>query len=109
MTEVVMALVDGCPQQALQAIPGGEDLPQRPLVGHAAILIDGNALWHFDPEILGASAACFQRVEQFGVTGNSSATADQFDTGALIHIHAPADLRKKAAENSPDIDPPIMM
>ena len=63
--EMIVRVIDGLAQQALQAVPGGEDLPQRPLVGDAAIAVDRDALRHLDAKILGAGAARFQRIEQF--------------------------------------------
>ena len=40
--------------------------------------------------------------------GDAGAAADQLDARALVDIHVPADLRRNAAENSPDIEPPMM-
>src|SRR5690348_16156636 len=49
--EMVVGRVDGEPQQPLQAIPGGEDLRQRPLSDDAACAIDSDTLCYFDAEL----------------------------------------------------------
>src|SRR5581483_10096191 len=38
--EMVVRRIDGGAQQPLQAVPGGEDLPQRPLVLDAAVAVE---------------------------------------------------------------------
>jgi hypothetical protein len=38
-------------------------LPQRSLIDYAAVAVDGDALSHFDTEVPGAGAACFQCIE----------------------------------------------
>ena len=60
--EMVVRGIDGRAQQALQPIPRGQDLPQRPLGGDAALPVDGDALRHLDAEVAGAGAALLQRV-----------------------------------------------
>src|SRR6478752_7364957 len=88
--EVVIGRVDGGAQQPLQPVPRGEDLPQGPLVGDAAVAVDGDALGHLDAEIVGAGAARRERVKQFGMTGDAGAAPDQFDAGALVDVGLPA-------------------
>ena len=42
--EMVVRGIDGLAQQPLQPVPGGEDLPQRPLADDAAVAVEGDAL-----------------------------------------------------------------
>src|SRR4249919_1936004 len=90
--EMVVRLVDGRAQEALQTIPRGQHLPQRPLIRDAALAVDGDALGHLDAEHLGPRAACFQRLHELGVPGDAGAAADQLDIRALVDVHLPADL-----------------
>ena len=102
--EVIMRRIDGVAQQPLQPVPRGEDLPQRPLVGDAAVAVDRDALGHLDAEILGAGAARLQRFEQFRMAGDAGAAADQFDARALVDIARPsrsgAGTRRRTARTS---------
>src|SRR6185437_4232076 len=93
--------VDGGVQQPLQPVPGGEDLPQEPLVGDAAVAVDGDALGHLDAEIVGAGAARRERVKQFGMTGDAGAAPDQFDAGAFVDVGLPADLSQEGGREQP--------
>src|SRR6266540_5421635 len=95
VAEVVMRGRDGFAQQALQPVPGREDLPQRPLAGHAAVAVDRHALGNFDAEIARAGAAGLQRVEQFRVRRDAGAAADQFDRRTLVDVGLPADLAQE--------------
>ena len=90
-----MCFIDRVAQQALQSVPGGEDLPQRPLVGDAAFAVDRDTLGHLDAEILGAGATCLKRIEQFRMTRDAGAATDQFDAGALVDVDVPADLAQE--------------
>src|SRR4029078_5782685 len=87
--EVIVRLVDGRAQEALQAVPGGQDLRQRPFICNAAFAVDGDAFWHFDANHFGPGAARFQRLEQLGVPGDAGAATDQLDAGALVLSRLP--------------------
>ena len=99
--EVIARFVDRVAQQTLEPVPGGEDLPQRPLVGDAAIAVNRDALGNFDAKILGPGAACLKRVEQFRMSGNAGAAADQLDLGALVDVDVPADLPQERGGEQP--------
>ena len=90
--EMIVRFVDGRAQEALQAVPGGQDLPQRPLIRDAAVAVDGDALGHLDAEHFGSGAARLQRLHELGVSGDAGAAPDQFDTRALVDVDVPADL-----------------
>ena len=99
--EMVVRGIDGGAQQALQPVPRAEDLAQWPLLGDAAVAVDGDALGYLDAEPLGAGAARLERVEQFGMAGDASAAADQLDLRALVDVDLPADLAQEGgAEQS---------
>ena len=100
-SEVIAGFVDGRAQQPLQAIPGCEDLAQRPLVGDAAFAVDRDALGYLDTKILGAGAAGFQRFKKFRVAGDAGASANQFDARPLIDIHVPAYLPQECGGEQP--------
>src|SRR5581483_3458877 len=99
--EMVVRRIDGGAQQPLQAVPGGEDLPQRPLVLDAAVAVERDALGHLDAEPLGAGAARGQRVEQLGMAGDAGTAADQLDPGALVDVDLPADLAQEGGGEQP--------
>src|SRR5262249_10081231 len=110
-SEVITGLVDGPPQELLQAIPGCEDLPQPPLVGDAAFAVDRYALGYLDTKILGAGPARFQGFHELGVAGDAGAAADQFDGRPLIDVHVPSNLpqerrRKEAGHRAANDDSP---
>ena len=94
--EMIARRIDGIAQQPLQAVPRGEDLPERAFVRDAALTVDGDALLHLDAEVARSSAAPLQRFQQFRMRGDAGAAADQFDAGALIDIGVPADLAKES-------------
>ena len=99
--EVIVRGIDGRPQQALQLVPRGHDLPKWPLLGDAAQTVERDALGDLDAEILGAGAGCFERVQQFGMCRDAGAAADQLDVRALVHVGVPADLaQERGAEQS---------
>ena len=77
--EMIVRRIDGLAQQPLQPVPRGQDLPQRPLAGDAALAVDRDALGHLDAELAGAGAARLQRLQQFRMRGDAGAAADQFD------------------------------
>jgi hypothetical protein len=99
--EMVARFVDGRAQKALQAVPGGQYLPQRPLVCDATRAVDGDALGHLDAEHIGAGAARFQRLQQFGMPGDAGAATDQLDIRALVDIHVPSDLAQECRGKKP--------
>ena len=99
--EVIVRFIDRVAQQTLEPVPGGEDLPQRPLVGDAAVAVNRDAFGNFDAKILGAGAACFERVQQFRMTGDAGAAADQLDAGALVDVDVPADLAQERGGEQP--------
>src|SRR5262249_42842573 len=109
--EMVTRLVDGGAQQPLQSVPRGQDLPQRALVGDAAITVDGDTLGHLDTEVLGAGAARLQRLQEFGMAGDTGTAADQFYIRTLIDVDVPPDLaqerrRKQARHRAANNDGP---
>src|SRR4029077_14989236 len=99
--EVIVRFIDRIAQQALEPVPGGEDLPQRPLVGDPAIAINRDAFRNFYAKILGAGATRFQRIEQFRMTGDSGAAADQLDAGTLVDVDVPFDLPQERGGEQP--------
>ena len=99
--EMIAPVVDGGAQQALHPVPRGEDLPQVPLFGDAALAVDGDAPGHLDPEPLGAGAARLQRVEQFGMSGDAGAAADQLHARTFIDVRVPADLAQERGAEQP--------
>src|SRR6476661_10172574 len=100
-SEMITGLVDGLPQEPLQAIPGCEDLPQRPLVGDAAFAVDRDALGYLDTKILGAGSARFQGFHELRVAGDAGAAADQLDGRPLIDVHVPPYLPQERRRKEP--------
>ncbi len=91
VTEVVVRGIDGFAEQALQAVPRGQDLPQRAFGDHAPLTVDRDAFQHLDAEIVRAGAALFQGVQQFGMGGDPGAAAHELDRRAFEHVDVPAD------------------
>ena len=89
--EMVARRVDGGAQQALQAVPRGQDLPQRLLGDDAAVAVERDPLLDLDAELARAGAARGQRMQQLRMGGDAGAAADQLDAGALVDVAVPAD------------------
>ena len=92
---MIVRFVDGRAQEALQAVPGAQDLPQRPLIRDAALAVYCDTLGNLDAEHFGAGAARFQSFHEFGVPGDAGAAADQLDRRSLIDVDVPADLAQE--------------
>ena len=88
--EMIVRRIDRRAQQALQLVPRGHDLPQRPLFGDAALPVERDALGHLDAEVLRAGAARVERVEQFRMRGDAGAAADQFDVASARRRRRPS-------------------
>src|SRR4029078_653842 len=89
---MIVRFVDGRAQEALQAVPGAQDLPQRPLIRDAALAVYCDALGHLDAEHFGYGAARLQRFHELGVSGDARAAPDQFDIRTLVDVDVPTDL-----------------
>ena len=94
-TEVIALGRDRLAQQALEPVPGRQDLLERALADDAPLGVDGDAPVDGDAEVARARSAQLERLQQFRVAGDAGAAADELHRRALVDIGVPADLAQE--------------
>jgi hypothetical protein len=89
---MIVPRIDGLPHQALEPVPGGEDLRQPLLGDDIAVAVERDALVDLDPEVTQTRPAARQRFEELRMSGDACAAPHELDGRALKNVDVPTDL-----------------